>query len=248
MQDRERIGLTGPVWRMYESHADSSSAIQEFEFDTNGNLRKPARPIERREESGGLIVEVEQAGGLDGWTMDGMHGVYFMTRGASVVETTYSAAGEPVNTILKNADGEELSRVDYVCDAEGRMVEARQRSHTETHVQRLGSALLALAPEAAKEAIGDFPLSDNDLRVAFLYDEAGRVAMQSTYSGDSLSRQLTWTYNKKGDEEAFTCDGERMYWFEYEYDAQGNWVRKIIHHSAGHAEITRTFIYYDSGH
>jgi hypothetical protein len=244
VQARQRLGFKGPVWKVLEK-ADDSSPARELEFDGEGVQVTPARRSSRREQSAGLSIEVDRIDRFDLWSTEGINGVAFFTRGASFAETTYDATGAPVVTILKGENQEEFSRIQYVSDDSGRVKEVRQQSQRKSAAQQFASALVGLAPVDAEHAAIASALHGDDLRIAFEYNEPGQVISKSTYYGENLHEKLLWTYNENGDEETFSQNGERLFWFDYDYDAQGNWVRKRIHHVGGVIEMTRTITYHD---
>jgi hypothetical protein len=246
VKNRQMLGYKGPVWKATESWQSPFESTREVEFARDGTLISPASPgVEVRTVEGGGRVEVRDVAGRDAWSMEGLNDVAFYTRGANAAETKFSAQGTPVETAFKDARDETLSRLDYVCDERGRILEARQRDRAAPVPPPRMANWPQLATQAALEALGEFMGPDVELRVTFQYDEAGRVVEQSTYFGDRLHQRIVRTYNENGDLAAFESTNEQPYRLEYEYDQWGNWTRQLVRHPAGTAECRRRIVYFD---
>jgi hypothetical protein len=246
MENRQKLGYKGPVWKVTEHWLPPFESRREFEFDRDGTLIGAAKPaVEVRAGDGGGRVEVRDVAGYDAWSMEGLNDVAFYTRGAAVSETSFSSQGIPVHTAFKSDRNEELSRIDYVCDERGRILEAYQRDRVPPALHPRMTTWPEPAREAALEALGNFMGPDVVLRVTFRYDEGDRVLEESQYFGDWLHQRTVCTYNEHGDKVTFVSKNEEPYRFEYEYDEWGNWTRQVVQHPMGAAEGRRRITYYD---
>lgn len=238
MESRQKLGYKGPVWKVTEHWQPPFESRKEFEFDRDGTLIGSAEPaVEVHEAEGGGRVEIRDVAAFNAWSMEGLNGVAFYTRGAAVAETSFNSQGIPVQTVFKSDRNEELSHIHYVCDERGRILEASQRD----------LARRAPPPRVAAwaEPLDNFMGFDVVLRVTFRYDEADRVLEQSQYFGDWLHQHIVCTYNEHGDKVTFESTDEQPHRFEYEYDQWGNWTRQVVQHPMGAAEGQRRITYYD---
>lgn len=65
--------------------------------------------------------------------------------------------------------------------------------------------------------------------IRYNYDEQGRIAATQTTSAGGETVQIQYTYYDNGEKKSMTRStsfGATTYFYEYEYDAQGNWVRQ----------------------
>ncbi|MGA2326851.1 MAG: hypothetical protein ABSH05_11255 [Bryobacteraceae bacterium] len=246
MENRQKLGYKGPVWKVTEHWQAPFESTREFEFDRGGILIGAAKPaVEVHVGEGGGRVEIRDVARYDAWSMEGLNGVAFYTRGAAVAETNFSSQGIPVQTIFKSDRNEELSRIHYLCDERGRVLEASQRDRVPPALHPRMATWPEAAREAALEALGNFMGPDVVLRVTFRYDEGDRLLEQSSYFGDRLHQRIVCTYNENGDKVTFESTDEQPYRFEYEYDQWGNWTRQVVQHPTGAAEGRRRITYYE---
>lgn len=246
MAYRQNLGLRGPVWKVVEEWQRPYESIAELVFDRDGTRIAPPKPhVEISAADDGSRLEVRYLGGADAWSMESIHGVGFFTRGASLAETTFTSHGMPVETVFKSANNDEVSRIRYVCDGRGRVVEAHQHSVGTVPMPPRIAGWPQPIIDATIESIRGFVDPDAGVRVTFVYDDEDRVVEQSTYIGEQLDLRTTCTYNEHGDKATFLSTCEEPYTVEYEYDAWGNWIRQVVHHPAGGAECRRRITYYD---
>ena len=127
---RQKLGLKGPVWKVIEEWQSPYESRAELEFDRDGmRVAPPEREVEVYEESDGGRREIRRiASGVDGWSMDGLNEVCFFTRGAVLAETAFTAQWVPSQTVFMGEKHNEVSRIRYICDDRGRILEARQES------------------------------------------------------------------------------------------------------------------------
>ena len=246
MDDRQTLGFKGPVWKVTEEWQRPFESTRELEFRRDGMLIAALpRAVEEHEGAGDVRVEVQSLAGLDAWSMDGLSGVCFFTRGAAVTETSYTFHGSPVQTVFKGKQNDQVSRIRYVCDDKGRIVEAQQHNLTDSPLPPRMAALARPAAEAVLDALRNFGGPESELRVTFAYGEGDRVLEQSQYFGERLHQRIICTYNEDGDKVTFSSSGEEPYRFEYEYDERRNWTRQVVQHPQGSVECRRKLTYYN---
>src|SRR6185503_18229217 len=134
----------------------------------------------------GSRTDTQQVTGLDGWSMEGLSVVALGTHGAAVARTTFDVRGAAVETVFLDTKNEVTSKISYVCDEKGRILQA---------VQTLGPGFgPALPAEVLAELHAQLP--DGEwCRLSFQYDEAGRVTESTSYlSGQQCHHEVT-TYN-----------------------------------------------------
>ncbi|HEY3454461.1 MAG TPA: hypothetical protein VGK64_07640 [Bryobacteraceae bacterium] len=185
-------------------------------YDEQGKEIRPGTQVFRR--SDGSRTEVQQIK-ADSWSMDLLQGIGFGTHGATCVETRFRPDGTPDETIFFTDDREEISRLRYTCDEAGRVIDATQY------------------------------ITDSELfRAIFQYDEHGLVIEERVLFAGALTHRTVYAYNDKGDLASATVEAggpsPHTDRFEYEYDSNGNWVRKLVHHSLGTDEIRRRITYF----
>jgi hypothetical protein len=166
----------------------------------------------------GSRIEVQQIK-ADAWSMNFLQGMGVGTHGATCVETRFRPDGTPDETIFFTDDREEISRLRYTCDEAGHVIDAAQY------------------------------MADSELfRAIFQYDEHGFVIEERVLFAGALTHRSVYAYNEKGDMVSATDEAggpaPTTAKLEYEYDPNGNWVRKLIHHSLGTDEIRRRITYF----
>jgi hypothetical protein len=127
LQNTKEFGPRGPVLKVTETcNIVAGEFTRAFEFDRAGKSINSWQRVFRVEEvTDGGRKEAEDIPGYDCWSMSGLNGVGFTTRGATAAETTYSRS-KPLQTIFRSASGEVLSRVEYICHDRDRIVAATQ--------------------------------------------------------------------------------------------------------------------------
>jgi hypothetical protein len=245
MDDRQTLGFKGPVWKVAEVWQAPFASTKKFAFGRDGMLIAGPPDIEVREDPGGIRIEVQSVAGLDAWSMDSLNGVCFITRGAAIAETSYSSHGSPIETVLRSERNDPVSRIRYVCDDKGRIIEAQQHNLADPPLPPQMAALPRPAAGAVLDALRNFAGTEADLRVTFEYDQGNRVVEQSQYFGERLHLRIICAYNEDGDKVTFASSGEETYRFAYEYDQRRNWTRQVVQHPLQTVECRRQLTYYD---
>ena len=243
-----------------ERRVDGSQWSVEYRYDADGQRydadgRRVGLHIRTVRGPDGNRVEAADISAVNGWAMEGMNGVGFGTRGASVAETTFDSRGHPLGAVLRDDRGGEVFRISCTCDADGRIVEAAQ----------YGGAALPPLPGVSEWDIAEVPADQRELtraflepgfeqfRFAFRYDSAGRVVERTGSVAGREKEHTVNAYNDRGDLQTATAKtetGTMVYEFDYAYDERGNWIRKTARYFAGSSvagsdEYSRTINYFD---
>jgi len=176
------------------------------------------------------------------WSLDGSDSGYSV-RGATQFTTRYSDAGQVVDVVFQNATGEVVSCAELRYDPAGQLFEEVLR----TFDAGLPPELIAAAGPAQLDAIR----ACFEFGRTYRYDGHGRRIESRARIGPVGSDVRSTTYNAHGDPilEILVSEGRELGQsedgelsirpgsesvnrsesrFRYEYDAQGNWVLKIV--------------------
>lgn len=185
-------------------------------YDEQGKEIRPGTRVFRHPDDSRTEVQQIKA---DAWSTNLLHGMGCGTYGATSVETRFRSDGTPDETIFFTDHHEEISRLRYTCDEAGRVIDATQ-----------------------------YMANSELFRVIFQYDEHGLVIEERVLFAGALTHRSVYTYNEKGDIVSATDEAggpaPTTAKFEYEYDPNENWVRKLILHSLGTDEIRRRITYF----
>lgn len=192
----------------------------------------------------GSRTEITRISEAADWSIEGLHGATFGTRGASVARTTFNPRGAPVVTVFQDARGDELSTIRYVCDDAGKILDAIQYGAGAVSVDpRLAPWLQATGEPAVVQAFTE-PGAEQ-FRVHYRYDDAGRVVEEESGFAGRVLHRTTKTYNDHGDLLASATENEDPVRFEYEYDERGNWTRQVVRHALGLDRYARSITYFN---
>lgn len=257
-------------------------ASEHYEYDAAGRL---ARVVVRDPHGGGRVSEAYEYGATAGRTRtfyvdsrfhgesvgfgcDGSDAIY-SAPGAATVTTLYNARDLPTEMVFHDSGGRVLSRVDFLYDDAGHLVEESQiRFEPWLPPDVLGG----LSP-AQLDAVGQLLGVGAPERRLHRYDSRGQ-RIETLYSG-VFGRQ-TVTYNEQGDESGSVSEFEdpgkasiddqgqitvsapqkpvsrTEARFAYDYDVHGNWIKKVVQARGSVAQNfstssveERTLTYYD---
>lgn len=157
MTELEKQGLRGPVRKVrresFESasntvyewvfdrdgkclslayrNPDGSGQTIEYQYDEQGNRLDPSRQVIRSPDGSWTelfkLAEV-RPGAMSGWTMEGLHDCTLSGWGATLARTEFNRQGRPIETVFEDSRNKRLHRIRYVCDDEGRILEAVQNA------------------------------------------------------------------------------------------------------------------------
>jgi len=252
----------GRLARVIVTTSNGDRVEESYEYDAQGHKRKT------------LHVDPESRGtGTMFWGIEGSETGYSAADVASFT-TTYNAAGQPVDAVCEDANGNLLSRITLTYDDEGRLIEETQ---TRVPERALPQEILTQIPEEEAAALNTFlQLVATASSQRHRYDARGRrVETTSSMFGPMGQDRRTMAYNVHGDliertdehqhrgfeigddgqlaavpNEDHTGRSEAR--FQYEYDDHGNWIAKTVEgRSKPDVEFSvssterRTLIYYD---
>jgi len=210
----------------------------EIQYDADGRKKKVRTVLprpERENTASGvdfIFEAIERDGGLIG---------------GGTITTRYDQNDQPIESLVRDAQGELLTRIIHEYDTEGRpvrdslvresfewrdsMVSEEQRAQLPHYLQMFRKQmreLLARGPSFFKGA-----------ERTHVYDQQGRLTELHLTMG-SLRQDVTVSYNERGDvvqwvrlqsgtplpERVSPRDWSTGQEFAYQYDARGNWIEK----------------------
>jgi hypothetical protein len=231
------------VCRVHDSGADVKQYQREFRYDSDG--KRLGLDVRVKHHGDGSRTEIVPVCERNVWSMDGLHDHYFGTYSACRAQTRFDSCGPPIETRFQDIRNDEVSRVRYVCDANGRILEAVQSLgpgfFTDPLMSAAGAPPLAVDAEGAQTLI---TLGIEAYRLSFRYDDAGRVTESESHFFGRRTDCALMTYNDRGDILTLTTDDKPLNCFEYEYDEHDNWIRKIVRYAQSSKEESRRITYY----
>jgi hypothetical protein len=233
---RHEYDVAGRLIRTVILKPDGQERVDEsYEYDATGQKTK-THYIDLAAQSPNMMY----AFGVEGTDCS------FSAPGAATLITRYNLRGQPAELLFHDRSGRALSRVEFLYDAAGNLVEETQTVTKDT----LPPELLAQMNPAQLE--GMLAVLGNPMRRRHRYDPQGRrTDTQSSTFGKMGQDTKTMAYNEHGDlvEETrvgqhseYTFDHEGK-WSEvagkdgatasearflYEYDGRGNWTSKTV--------------------
>lgn len=234
-----------------------------YEYDAAGRL---ARVVARPEGGGDRVLETYEydPGGRKKktlhvdvasqrpdtqhiWLGEGSDRMY-AAPGAADMTTVYNERGQPAELLFHDAAGRRLSRVAFLYDEAGRLIEEAQSDSVDTLPPELAAELNPAQLETVRALIGAGP---NPNRVTHRYDEHGRRVETRSNIGPFANSCRKVQYNDRADPieqidedetREFKIDDEgrlsanptvekatqSVARFHYEYDLHGNWLVRTV--------------------
>ena len=231
---------------------DGSKRTVVFRYDAEGNLTEPEllreEALQRDDGSRTVIRSLPPLKEACCPAAPEVPDVMCPTRGASRAETNYDSRGFLTETVFYDDTGAVTMRVEFKTDAKGNVTEVIRFSGTKPLLPpHLRDGMRQSDRQKFRAFIEPGSL---EWRTSFRYDDQGRVIERADYmAGDIFTWRRTYTYNEHGDVATETTEdprhGSSTARIEYDYDAHGNWIRKVVYHSAGSYEIRRKITYYE---
>jgi hypothetical protein len=231
-------GVQGRLERVVERHADGRERVAtSYEYSVDGSHTKIDHLDAERLAGGGVHWQIE---GTD---------VGYSANGAASVVLHYDARALPVEATFKDCDGQVLTRVRLAYDERELLVEETQSI---VEVVLPEEVLAQLTPSHLEEFRTVFGGGRVHTHRVHRYDAHGRrIETRSSHFGGLGQDRETFDYNERGDQilevrESSHCQGslddngqiveERASLttsrsearFRYDYDTDGNWVKKVI--------------------
>jgi len=207
----------------------------EIQYDAEGRKTKvrtvPPRPERQNYATGvGVMFEViEDDGGLTG---------------GGTITTRYNENDEAIESLVRDAQGEPLTRIIHEYDAEGRLVrdflvrEGFESSKSMMIPKERRAELIQMLRTRMKE-LPDQPSVLENMERTYVYDKLGRPTELRLTMG-SLRHDMTLSYNEHGDVARWVMrqsgtplpgrvspsDWSHGLEHIYQYDERGNWVEQ----------------------
>jgi YD repeat-containing protein len=258
---RYEYDAAGRLVRLVARAQDGHDRIAEtYEYDATGRKRKT------------LYVDLaaQRPDTHYSWGVEGTDCSY-SAPGAATLTTSHNTRDQPTELLFHDTGGRPLSRVEFVYDEAGHLLEEAQTMEAEM----LPPGMLAGMSPTHLDAMRAL-LAAGTLRRQHRYDARGhRIETSSSLFGPLGRDRRTMAYNNLGDQiEEISEDEHRDYSiddqgrlsdsptkesvsrsearFHYEYDARGNWIKKTVEGRGGADQDfsvsiieQRTLAYYD---
>ena len=258
---RYEYDSAGRLIRIVAQAPDGSERIAEsYEYDATGRKKKTFH----------VDLTVQSSDTTYLWGVEGTDCGY-SAPGAATLTTLHNMRDQPTELFFHDKDGRTLSRVEFIYDEMGHLVEEAQTMVTEAFPPEALSGMSSAELEAVR-GLFDAGLA----RRLHRYDAQGhRVETHSSMFGALGRDSKTMSYNDHGDQivEISECE-QRDYniddqgqlsdsptresvsrseaHFHYDYDVRGNWIKKAVEARGGADEDfsvssveQRTLAYYD---
>jgi hypothetical protein len=221
------IGVTG-------GGVDGTDEIRYDELGRKTVIRTvPPRPDRRSVATGvGAMFEItEQDGAL---------------MGGGTVTTRYNENDQPLETLVRDAHGELLTRIDHDYDLQGRLVhETLVRDSIEfpefmipaQYREQFSDEQRQIMRAQVKNLLGEHEGFRSTER-SYVYDHEGRVSVRQMTMG-AFREDVITTYNEHGDDASVVTtqsgsfdpkmersDGRFEVSYLYQYDSHGNWTQQ----------------------
>jgi YD repeat-containing protein len=251
----------GRLIRIVAQAADGSDRVTEsYEYDASGRQKKTFH----------VDLTVQRSDTMYSWGVEGTDSGY-SAPGAATLTILHNMRDQPTELLFSDRGGRTLSRVEFVYDEMGRLVEEAQTMVTEALPPEVVAGLSSAQLEALRALFGA-----GTARRVHGYDAQGhRIETHTSMFGALGGDSKTMTYNDHGDQiEEIWKHEQRDYniddegrlsdspsrervsrteaRFHYNYDARGNWIKKVVEARAGtDVEFSvssiedRILVYYD---
>src|SRR5579871_263802 len=227
----------GRLLRVFVRNGDHDRTVESYEYDPWGRKSKTIH----------VDVAAQRSGMHYGWGVEGTDSAY-SARGAASLTTIYNHRDQPEHLSFRDLAGRELSRVEFLYDDAGHLIEEAQTSSEDV----LPSEMLAsLNPAQLQTVRGFVGAGGEPLRRTHVYDEQGRRVETRSIMGPLGFDRKTVVYNEHGDsvaevheheERDYTIDEEGRIAdsparekvsrsevrLQYDYDSRGNWLSKTV--------------------
>jgi YD repeat-containing protein len=258
---RYEYDAAGRLVRLVARAQDGHDRIAEtYEYDATGRKRKT------------LYVDLaaQRPDTHYSWDVEGTDCSY-SAPGAATLTTFHNMGNQPTELLFHDTAGRPLSRVEFLYDKAGHLLEEAQTMMAEMLPPGMLVGMSPARLEAMRSLLGAVPL-----RRLHRYDARGhRIETSSSLFGPLGRDRRTMAYNNLGDQiEEISEDEHRDYSiddqgrlsdsptkesvsrsearFHYEYDGRGNWIKKTVEGRGGADQDfsvstieQRTLAYYD---
>jgi hypothetical protein len=218
--------------------------VQRYEYDVQGRKRKT------------LYVDVaaQRPNTHYSWGVDGTDATY-SAPGAATVTTLHNTRDQPIELLFCDSAGRTLSRVEFVYDEVGHLLEEAQTNVAELLPPDVVSGMNPAELEAMHALLG-IGGGDSVRRVHHYNGQGHRIETSSSLFGPLGRERNTMAYNDHGDLISKVTEFERRDYsiddqgrlsespatesasrsearFFHDYDGRGNWIRKRVESRSG---------------
>lgn len=181
------------------------------------------------------------------WGVEGTDSSY-SAPGAAKLITLHNNRDQPAELLFHDGEDRLLSRVEFLYDQDGNLVEEAQTKAAEMLLPGISSSMNQAQIQAVQALLGG---AGEPMRRTHRYNEQGRRIETQWQVGPLGSSRRTVEYNDHGDQIEEVSDDEARDYnldddgqlsdiptrestsrsearFRYDYDAHGNWVSKTI--------------------
>lgn len=236
------------VW--YEGYSRERTRSFRYEYDENGHLLRIA-PTEGENVSA-QCYDYDEAGRLiREYDSDEIF----------VTEYTYDDRGR-LGSTTEMYDGSVLSVETYAYDSQDQRVMATVEGvfqgdpggydTTKVYSYDDQGRLVKEESETVSQIVGEYESKDSS-RTEYVYQDDGNIAESRTYSGEKLTSETTYTYDrgKLSIQQTAYEPSREIEILNFEYDQQGNLIRKLTLHlsqeGAEKSRVTNEYTYTEVG-
>ena len=251
----------GRLSRVLIGESGRDRVSESYDYDATGRKKKTIH----------VDVAAQRPNTTYSWGVESSD-AFYSAPGAAAVTTVYNVLDQPIELTFHDAAGQPLNRVEFVYDEAGHLVEEAQTRVADIFppeiVTRMNPAQLA----TMRALVGG---GSETSRILHQYDARGRRIETRSSMWSLGQNRKTMAYNDHGDQiEEISEHDDREYniddegrvsespgnpaasrseaRFKYDYDAQGNWIEKVVEGRGGTAPEysvssieRRTLTYYD---
>ena len=227
----------GRLVRVIVRSKDDDRTAESYEYDVAGRKKKTLH----------VDVAAQRPDTQYAWGVEGTDSCY-SAPGATALTTLYDEREQPADLLFYDGVGRLLSRVEFSYDRDGNLIEEAQTRAAETLPPEMFTSLNEAQLKTVRAMLG---AGDEPTRRQHRYNEQGRRAETRSRIGPLGSDTKTVAYNDHGDQSEEVFESEKQDYniddqgrlsdaptrqsvsrsearFRYEYDANGNWVRKTV--------------------
>jgi hypothetical protein len=246
---RHEYDVMDRLIRLVVSASDGSDRLAEsYEYDEQG----------RKKTTVYVDPAVQRPDTAYFWSVEGTDAIY-SAPGAATVTTLHDVRGQPIELIFRDMAGQPLSRVEFVYDEGGHLLEEAQTRLADVLPSQTVSNIAPAQLEAIRTLLG---VGGEPTRRRHRYNGRGhRIETSSSLFGPLGRDRKTMAYNDHGDLITELSEDERREYdiddegrlsekpttestsrsearFHYDYDSRGNWILKRVE---GRAASDREF-------
>ncbi|HYZ87105.1 MAG TPA: hypothetical protein VE621_22000 [Bryobacteraceae bacterium] len=227
----------GRLLRVFDRNQDRDRTAETYEYDPSGLKSKTLH----------VDVAAQRSDTHYSWGVEGTDSAY-SAPGAARLTTIYNDRDQPTKLSFRDLAGRELSRVEFLYDDAGQLIEEAQTNSDEVLPPEM---LASLNPAQLQTVRGLFGAGGESMRRTHAYDGQGRRIETRQNIGPLGFNKKTVTYNEYGDPAVSFFENETRDYaiddegriadsptrqdvsrsearFRYDYDSQGNWVSKTV--------------------